>query len=443
MLNKLTHGLVTDSKTSRLPPGAGRRLFLPLVLAGCAWLLVAPPRSRRWRLLAALCLAMAVGGPAWGQEFGLTGIAPASGPLAGGTTVTITGNLFTGATHVMFGPSGAYSDAPSFQVVDDQHIVAVTPPGSGTVPVGVGYPSMGTWHGGVTFTYLPPGLTGPATNLLVRQGTLFNPGLITAVGATPPYQYTLTTGSLPAGIELVTSGDSCYFYGTTLAARGSYPVTLSFTDSLGRVGSQSYTLFVWTNQTASVTTLATSPTPAQFGQTVTLTATVSAPASGGWTPTGKVVFRDNGQLLGTATLSGGLASVSTPALGVGSRTITAEYWGDGYVRAGTGAAQQTVNPPATLYPNLGTRGAYFRLGETDGYLINGENVLSTEDDYSTGALIGYGPEAHPYPCYTNDVAPGAVARTGSSWSVSFVGNQLLQNESPDTFRMSRSYGVEA
>lgn len=53
----------------------------------------------------------------------VTGVAPASGSTSGGTTVTITGTTFTGATQVSFGSVAA----TSFTVVSDTTITAVTP----------------------------------------------------------------------------------------------------------------------------------------------------------------------------------------------------------------------------------------------------------------------------------------------------------------------------
>jgi hypothetical protein len=54
----------------------------------------------------------------------ITGIDPNSGPAAGGTTVTITGRNFTGATAVRFGST----NAASFTVDSDTQITAVSPP---------------------------------------------------------------------------------------------------------------------------------------------------------------------------------------------------------------------------------------------------------------------------------------------------------------------------
>src|SRR5208337_3347918 len=56
----------------------------------------------------------------------VTGITPAAGPVAGGTTVTITGTGFTGATAVMFGTTAA----SSFTVTSTTQITAVSPAGS-------------------------------------------------------------------------------------------------------------------------------------------------------------------------------------------------------------------------------------------------------------------------------------------------------------------------
>jgi len=53
----------------------------------------------------------------------VTGVAPPTGPTAGGTTVTITGTGFTGATKVTFGAV----PATTYKVVSDTEITAVSP----------------------------------------------------------------------------------------------------------------------------------------------------------------------------------------------------------------------------------------------------------------------------------------------------------------------------
>ena len=86
-------------------------------------------------------------------------LAPAAGPAAGGTAVTITGAHFLGATAVSFGTVAA----ASFTVNSDTSITAVSPAGAGTVAVTV------STFGGTSvavaadqFTYTVPAPTPPA-----------------------------------------------------------------------------------------------------------------------------------------------------------------------------------------------------------------------------------------------------------------------------------------
>lgn len=78
----------------------------------------------------------------------VTSVSPAQGPPAGGTSVTLTGSGFTGATAVRFGPSLA----TDVVVLSNTQITARTPPGSGTEKVTVTGPS-GTSTQNVFFTY--------------------------------------------------------------------------------------------------------------------------------------------------------------------------------------------------------------------------------------------------------------------------------------------------
>ncbi len=77
-------------------------------------------------------------GAAWifGLGPAVAGLAPQSGPEAGGTTVTISGEHLSGTTAVRFGSS----PAASFTVESDQSIAAISPPGSGAVDVTVETP---------------------------------------------------------------------------------------------------------------------------------------------------------------------------------------------------------------------------------------------------------------------------------------------------------------
>jgi hypothetical protein len=93
----------------------------------------------------------------------VTGISTTKGPASGGTSITITGTGFTGATAVDFGASGA----ASFAVNSDESITAVSPAGaSGAVDVTVttaGGPSATSSADKFTFI-APPTVTGVSPN---------------------------------------------------------------------------------------------------------------------------------------------------------------------------------------------------------------------------------------------------------------------------------------
>ena len=93
---------------------------------------------------------------------GITLLSPSSGPSGGGTSVTIGGHDFTGATAVSFGAV----PAASFTVNSDSQITAVSPPGSpGTVDVGVKNPGQSPTVGADAFTYTQTNITCVAPNL--------------------------------------------------------------------------------------------------------------------------------------------------------------------------------------------------------------------------------------------------------------------------------------
>jgi hypothetical protein len=102
----------------------------------------------------------------------------------------------------------------------------------------------------------------------------------------------------------------------------------------------SMTVFLWPSEAlpASTTTLQASPTFANTGQTVTLTAAVSSQSSTN-IPTGPVTFLNGSTSLGTATLdASGVATFNTTALPVGADSITASYGGDSSDTASTSEA---------------------------------------------------------------------------------------------------------
>ena len=90
----------------------------------------------------------------------------------------------------------------------------------------------------------------------------------------------------------------------------------------------------------------TSPEPSGFNQPMTFTAVVSSAQSAPVLPSGMVRFYDGATLLGSATLSGGRASLSTAGLTPGTRTIDVRYEGDASFESGSAASAHVVRSAA-------------------------------------------------------------------------------------------------
>jgi hypothetical protein len=114
------------------------------------------------------------------EEPEITAVAPGSGPITGGTTVTITGTSLAAASAVQF-VGEQIANAESFKVESAQKIVAVAPPGEGTVCVTVTTP-IGTSHedGGCEFAYLAPKPT--VTQLEPSTGTTLGGATVKITG---------------------------------------------------------------------------------------------------------------------------------------------------------------------------------------------------------------------------------------------------------------------
>ena len=105
----------------------------------------------------------------------------------------------------------------------------------------------------------------------------------------------------------------------------------------------------------TTTDLVSSINPALAGQTATFTATVS---STGGTPTGMVEFREGAALLSAVTLDmGGQAVFSTPALTVGTHSITAYYLGSAQHNASSSATLDQVISKADTTTSLASSGS--------------------------------------------------------------------------------------
>jgi hypothetical protein len=131
---------------------------------------------------------------------------------------------------------------------------------------------------------------------------------------------------------------------------GSHSLTAVYNGANLFDASTSTVLSQTVQQDSTTTSLSSSASAAQIGQSLTFTATVT-PASSGM-PTGTVTFENGTTVLGVAivaaTSSGAQASFTTSALAIGSYSVTAVYSGDNSFTGSTSVAlMQTVGQEST------------------------------------------------------------------------------------------------
>jgi parallel beta-helix repeat protein len=139
------------------------------------------------------------------------------------------------------------------------------------------------------------------------------------------------------------SGHATFSAAFSNVPAGMNVATATATDADGNTSEFSFAQAIPAPRTlaGSVTTLASSSSPAVLNQPVTLTATVSA-MSGTDVPSGSITFRDGATVLGVGTLVNGVATLIVNGLGVGSHTLTAVYGGDSEFAGSNSAAVSQV-----------------------------------------------------------------------------------------------------
>ncbi|MGC9293361.1 MAG: Ig-like domain repeat protein [Acidobacteriaceae bacterium] len=151
-------------------------------------------------------------------------------------------------------------------------------------------------------------------------------------------------GSTPIGpTETISNGVAQY--STTALPVGANSIVASYSGDANNTAELSSTLDQVVNKSASTTMLASSNANSVYSVPVTLTATVTTPASA----TGTVTFYAGTQTLGSSPLSGGTASI-TSNLSAGSYQVTVTYPGDGNFLGSTSGpiAQSVAAAPGTV-----------------------------------------------------------------------------------------------
>ena len=171
---------------------------------------------------------------------------------------------------------------------------------------------------------------------------------VTATGGTPTGTVQFKDGGTNIGGPASVSAGVATITTSTLSAAGSpHAITAVYSGDASNATSTSAALSEVVSRAAATITLTSSANPSAFGSAVTFTATV---ASGSGTPTGTVEFKDGATSLGLATVSAGVATLTTSALSVAGspHAITAVYGGDAsYLTVTSSAVSQVVTSAAT------------------------------------------------------------------------------------------------
>jgi hypothetical protein len=146
---------------------------------------------------------------------------------------------------------------------------------------------------------------------------------VSSSAGTPTGTVTFKNGSVTLGNKVTLVGGVATL--TTSALHlGTESITAAYFGSAKYSGSTSSPLGQMVNPATTTVGLTSSPNPSTVGQSVMFTATVAPQFSG--TPQGKVKFMNGTKALGTVTLAGGMATLSKPFLGAGTKSITAVFF---------------------------------------------------------------------------------------------------------------------
>ena len=157
----------------------------------------------------------------------------------------------------------------------------------------------------------------------------------TGAAPTGTVQFSIDNTAFGSPVSFTTQGSTAVAVsGITsfTASSGTHVISAHYVNTDGDFTPPADTGFSLTATKPSTTTsnVTSSMSSSVYGNIVTLTASVGVDSPGGGTPTGMVTFSDQEGTIGTAALSGGVATFPTANLDVAHspHTITASYAGD-------------------------------------------------------------------------------------------------------------------
>jgi hypothetical protein len=166
---------------------------------------------------------------------------------------------------------------------------------------------------------------------------------VTSSSGSPTGSVTFYDGASVLGTAALSGGKASII--TSSLTAGAHSITAAYVGNSPWVASTSSALLQTVNKAATATTEVSSANPSPFGKNVTFTAHVT---SAGGVPPGLVTFRDGATTLGTGTLVGGIAKLTTAGLAVGAHSITATYGGSvNFLASASTALKETITKAAS------------------------------------------------------------------------------------------------
>jgi hypothetical protein len=221
---------------------------------------------------------------------------------------------------------GTFTDAPSITLGAFPYPITVADfNGDGVPDIAIGNYGDGTASillgiGDGTFTHItttPQAGANPAALIAGDYNSDGVPDLLFGNAGTK----TLTT-------LLAASQATATITGVSVVGTGTHYAQSSYPGDSGNLGSISNLVPLVAQTIPTALTLQASPTTSNYGQSITLTATITPDFAQNHNATGTVTFSSNGSNIGTGSISNGVASLTTSTLSAGTDAILASYGGD-------------------------------------------------------------------------------------------------------------------
>jgi outer membrane protein assembly factor BamB len=295
----------------------------------------------------------------------ITKVAPGTVNLGTtGDTLTLTGSGFSGSPKVFV--SGTRVSVTSEKVLSPTSL-SVTLRVSGTALPGprsitVIEPGSSPYVASTCQSCLT--LTAPTTTTLTNspnpstfgQAVTFTAVVSNGTSTSPTGTVKFMFGSTTLGTATLNSSGTATFTTSTLSA-GPSGIDAVYSGDSSNPASTSNNVVQAVNPAITSTALKSSLNPATYGQSVTLTGTVTV-KNGGFTPTGVVNFYNGTSFIGYANLKNGTGTFTTTTLPAGTDKLTAIYPGGGNAAGSPAGALQghpstsntvteTIHPAAT------------------------------------------------------------------------------------------------